>query len=155
MYNIQANGLSQALLRGSNPKFCLLAFEPLMIKKSDLKQLEVNQLISLGNKLPKLFVYHKGVVVGQAALGSVGNQTSVVISAKERISNLGKPEPRYTSIEARVAVLPKGDFVVGRLVRIPANSIKNILLFSKETVVAKATLAECNDEIFLQIQERY
>ncbi len=155
MLNLQANGLSNALLRSSNPKLNLIAFEPLMLKKSEAKSLKVDDLIALGKKLPQLYIYRKGGVVGQVALGEVDGREAVIISAKERIANLGKPEPKYTTLECRIAVLPKREFTVGKLVYIPAYSTEKILLFIKETLVARAKLVENGEVFFLQITEKY
>jgi hypothetical protein len=153
--NLQADGLSDALLRSLNPKLYLIAFEPLMLKKSEAKGLKEGDLITLGKKLPQLYIYRKGGVVGQVVLGEVDGREAVIISAKERITNLGKAKPKYTTLVCRIAVLPKREFIVGKLVYIPAHSTEKILIFVKETVVARAKLVENGEIFFLQITERY
>jgi len=155
MYNLQANGLSQAILRSHNPKLHLLSFEPLMIKKSELKALEIGDSIVLGKKLPQLYIYRKDGIVGQAQLGRAMGRESVVISAKERIDNLGKAEPKYTLLETRIATLPKSDFEVGKLVELPVESLSSILLFSRQKLVAMASLIQAGGNYALQIQKRY
>ena len=155
MLNLQANGLGNALLRSSNPKLYLIAFEPLMLKKSEGKGLKERDLITLGKKLPQLYIYRKGGVVGQVVLGEVEGREAVIISAKERITNLGKPEPKYTALECRIAILPKREFIVGKLVYIPAHSMEKILLFIKGALVATAKLVEDGEMFFLQVTETH
>jgi len=155
MVNLQADGLAQAILRSQNPKLHLLAFEPLVIKKSELKRLEEGGLIALGKKLPQLYIYRKGAVVGQAELGEVDGREAVVISAKERISNLGKTESKSVMLECRLAVLPKNSFVVGRLVMLPRATRERIEIFAKGRLLATASLVEDSEGYFLQIVQRH
>ena len=155
MYNLQADGLSRAILRSKNPKLNLIAFEPLMLKKSELKALQPHMLIALGKKLPQVYIYRKGGVVGQAKLGQVKDREVLIISAKERVSNLGKPESKYSVLECRIAILPKREFVVGKLVLLPKNVAKNIQIFMKQTLIASAALLQNDEEYFLQINEVY
>ena len=153
MSNMQANGLQQTLLRSQNPKLYYLSFEPLMFKKSELKSLKEGMVLALGKKLPQLYVCRKGVVVGQVDIGQVNGEEVVIISAKERIPNLGKPEPKHVVLECRIAVLPKSSFVVGKLVRLSGSSLDHILLFVKQELVATAALVQNEEGYFLQIQK--
>ena len=153
MINTQANGLQQALLRSPNPKLYYLSFEPLMLKKSEFKNLKAGMLLELGKKLPQLYVCRKGVVVGQVDIGQIDGKEVVVVSAKERISNLGKPEPKHLALECRIAILPKRSFVVGKLVTLSGSPLEHILLFAKEELVATAALVQNEEGYFLQIQE--
>lgn len=153
MTNTQANGLLHALLRTQNPKLYYLSFEPLMLKKSEIKSLEEGRLLALGKKLPQLYVYRKGVVVGQVDIGQINGEEVVIISAKERIPNLGKPEPKHVVLECRIAILPKSSFVVGKLVRLSGNLLDHILLFVKQELVATAALVQNKEGYFLQIQK--
>ena len=152
MSNMQANGLQQTLLRSQNPKLYYLSFEPLMLKKSELKSLKEGTVLALGKKLPQLYVYRKGVVVGQVDIGQIDGEEVVIISAKERIPNLGKPESKHVVLECRIAVLPKSSFVVGKLVRLLGSSLDHILLFVKQELVATATLVQNKEGYFLQIR---
>lgn len=152
MSNMQANGLQQTLLRSQNPKLYYLSFEPLMFKKSELKSLKEGMVLALGKKLPQLYVCRKGVVVGQVDIGQVNGEEVVIISAKERIPNLGKPEPKHVVLECRIAVLPKSSFVVGKLVRLSGSSLDHILLFVKQELVATAALVQNEEGYFLQIR---
>ncbi len=151
MYNLQANGLNQAILRSHNPKLYLLAFEPLMIKKSELKALAIGDLVILGKKLPQLYIYRKGGIVGQAKLGLAQGKEVVIILAKERIDTIGKAVPKYTLLESRIATIPKHSFTVGKLVTLTANSLGQIPLFVKEKLVATATLVQTVEGYALQI----
>ena len=155
MLNLQANGLNEALLRSANPKLYLIAFEPLMLKKTEIKQLEEGDLIQLGKRLPELYIYRKGSVVGQVALGEADGREAVIVSAKERITNLGKPEPKYTVLESRIAILPKEKFIVGKLAYLPSHATEKILLFVKEKVIATARLLEDGEQYFLEIVEKH
>jgi len=152
MVNMQANRLQQTLLRSENPKLYFISFEPLMLKKSDIKSLKAGELISLGKTLPQLYIYRKGGVVGQAQLGEVNGEASVIVSAKERMTNLGKPESKYLVLECRIALLPKQEFVVGKLVKLPKGSLNRIVLFAKQEVVATASLLQNQEGYFLQIE---
>jgi len=154
MRNTQANGLQRTLLRSQNPKLYFVSFEPFMLKKSELKSLKAGTLLHLGKKLPQLYVYRKGVVVGQVDIGQINGKEVVIVSAKERISNLGKPEPKYATVECRIAILPKKAFVVGKLVTPSGVSLDHILLFVKQELVAVAALLQNEEGYFLQIQER-
>ena len=153
MYNLQANGLTQALLRSNNPKLYHLCLEPFQVKKSEIKSLAVGHLLALGKELPLLYIYRKGAIVGQAELGRIDDAQVVIISAKERIANVGKPDAKYIKVESRIAILPKGRFVVGKLVALPAGSLEHVLLFVKGKIVATAKLVENTEGIFLQITE--
>lgn len=155
MHNLQADGLHLALLRSKSAKLHFVAFEPLMLKKSEFKSLKSKSLIFLGKKLPQTYIYRKGGIVGQATLGTVSGSEAVIVSAKERISHLGKPEPKYVSLESRMAVLPKRDFVVGKLVTLPRGTIEHILLFHKKELLATATLRENKEGYYLKIQEMH
>jgi len=155
MTNAQADGLNWALLRSNNPKLHIIAFEPLMLKKTDVKQLKVGDLLLLGKRLPELYIYRKGSVVGQLELGEADGREAVIISAKERITNLGKPEPKYIVLESRIAILPKEKFIVGKLAYLPLQATEKILLFVKEKVVVTSRLVEDGENYFLQIVEKY
>jgi len=153
MVNAQANGLAQAILRSHNPKLYLLGFEPLMVKKSEFKTLSQGDIIVLGKKLPELYLYRKGGVVGQALLGEADGNAVVIIAAKERIDNLGKAPSKYLLLESRIAVIPKASFVVGKMVSLPANSLQTILLYRKQVLVATASLVQTDQGYALQINE--
>jgi len=153
MYNLQANGLNQAILRSRNSKLYLLAFEPLMIKKSELKALSIGDLVTLGKKLPQLYIYRKGGIVGQAKLGIAHGGEVVIISAKERIDTIGKAASKYTLLESRIAVIPKVSFTVGKLVELTVNSLGQIPLFTKEKLIATASLVQTEEGYALQINE--
>ena len=155
MYNCQADGLSHALLSNYNSKLYSVAFVPMSFKKSELSSLGVSDIIEIGAKLPKLFIYKKSTVVGQARLGQVDGQNAVIISAKERIVDTGKPEPKSVVLECRFAIIPKDKFIVSRLVRIPAQSTEHILLFVKKKLIATARLVETNGVFALQIKETF
>lgn len=152
MYNSQSNSLHKALLKSKNPKLYFVSFEPMMLKKSEVKNLKKGELLFLGKELPQLYVYRKGSIVGQVDLGSTEACEAVIVSAKERISNLGKTEPKYLPLECRIALLPKQEFVVGRLVRLPKGSLDHLLLFAKQEMVAVARLMQNSEGYFLQIE---
>ncbi len=152
MYNTQSNSLQMTLLKSQNPKLYFISFEPMMLKKSEAKNLKEGDLFFLGKKLPQLYVYRKGSVVGQVDLGRSEACEAVIISAKERISNLGKTEPKYFPLECRIALLPKREFVVGKLVRLPKGSLDHLLLFTKQELVAVARLMQNSEGYFLQIE---
>jgi hypothetical protein len=153
MSNTQANGLQKTLLRSQNPKLHFISFEPLMLKKSEVKSLKAGTLLSLGKKLPQLYVYRKGAVIGQVDIGQIDDNEAVIVSAKERISNLGKPDPKYLALECRIAILPKAEFVVGKLVILPKGSLGHLLLFVKQELIATASLVQNTEGYFLQIEE--
>jgi len=155
MYNLQANGLNKALLLSDIRKRYMVAFEPLMIKKSECKQLEVGSRIVLGKALPKLYIYRKGDVVGQVNLGQVEGVERLIISAEERISNLGKPDSKCVLLECRLAILSKEDVVVGKLVSIPKGSIHHIQIFSKGKPLAAADLVQDGGALSLLVKELY
>lgn len=155
MSNLQAKGITQALLKSSNPKMNILSLEPLMIKKSELKSLGIDELIELGKKLPEFFIYRRGTVVGQAKLGQVGGKLAIVISAKERILNLDKAESKHNIIESRLAILPRGEFTVGKMIHISSASIDNIQLFVKGKLFATASLLVQDGLYYLQIKEKH
>jgi len=125
-----------------------------MLKKSELKSLKTGESIALGKKLPQLYVYRKERVIGQLSLGQTENGAVVIVSAKERIVNLGKPESKYQMLECRIALLDKEDFVVGRLVQLPTGSLEDILLVTKAEVLASAKLLQNSEGYYLQITER-
>ncbi len=152
MVNMQANRLQQTLLRSQNPKLYFIAFEPMMLKKSEAKSLKAGKLIALGKTLPQLYIYRKGSVVGQVQLGAVDGQASVIVSAKERMDNLGKPESKYLVLECRIALLPKQEFVVGKLVKLPKDALSHIVLFVKQEIIATASLLQNKEGYFLQIE---
>jgi len=152
MYNTQSNSLHKALLKSKNPKLYFVSFEPMILKKGELKNLKEGELLFLGKRLPQLYVYRKGSVVGQVELGRSEACEAVIISAKERISNLGKTEPKYVPLECRIALLPKQEFVVGKLVRLPKGSLDHLLLFAKQEMVATARLMQNSEGYFLQIE---
>jgi len=124
-----------------------------MLKKSEVKSLKTGMLLSLGKKLPQLYVYRKGAVIGQVDIGQIDDNEAVIVSAKERISNLGKPEPKYLTLESRIAILPKTEFVVGKLVILPKGSLSHLLLFVKQELIATASLVQNTEGYFLQIEE--
>ncbi len=154
MSNTQANGLRKTLLRSQNPKLHFISFEPLMLKKNEAKNLKAGTLLSLGKKLPQLYVYRKDAVIGQVDIGQIDDHEAVIVSAKERISNLGKPEPKYLTLECRIAILPKAEFVVGKLVTLPRGVLDHLLLFVKQELIATASLVQNTEGYFLQIEER-
>jgi len=141
------------MLRSKNPKLNLIAFEPLMLKKSELKSLQPNSIIALGGKLPQIYIYRKGAVIGQASLGQIEGREVVIISAKERMTNLGKPESKYAVLECRIAILPKQEFVVGKLVPLPKSVVEHIQIFMKQTLIASAALLQNDEGYVLQINE--
>jgi len=151
MHNTQLHGLHRTLLRSQHPKLYFVSFEPLMLRKSDAENLQPGQKIFLGKRLPQLYVYRKGGVVGQVDLGQVEGREALIVSAKERISNLGKEEPKYLALECRMALLPKQEFVVGKLVHLPQDSLQHLLLFIKQEQVASASLMQNSEGYFLQI----
>lgn len=153
MHNTQLYGLNRTLLRSQHSKLYFVSFEPLMLRKSDAKDLKPGRKIFLGKRLPQLYVYRKGSVVGQVNLGQIGGEEALIISAKERISNLGKAEPKYLTLECRIALLPKQEFVVGKLVHLPQGSLRCLLLFVKQEPVASASLTQNSEGYFLQIEE--
>ena len=155
MYNAQSDGLYRALLRSQNSKLYFISFEPLILKKSESKELKIGELLSLGKELPQLYVYRKGNIVGQADLGHINGNAAVIISAKEHISSLGKPESKHIVLECRVATLPKDTFVVGKLTVLPKDSLSHIVLLVKQKPIAVASLMQSKEGYFLQIEEWY
>jgi len=107
----------------------------------------------MGSKLPNLYIYRKGIVVGQAKIGRVDNGEAVIISAKERITDIDKAEEKYTPIECRFATIPKEKFVVGKLVELASLATDNILILSKKKLLASARLVKGNKEYLLEIKE--
>ena len=155
MYNVQSSGLHRALLRSQNSKLYYLSFEPLMLRKSEYKALKAGDLLSLGKELPQPYIYRKGNIVGQADLGQIDGNTAAIVSAKEHISNLGKPEAKHILLECRIAVLSKNTFVVGKLALLPKDSLSHIVLFVKQKPIAAASLMQNKEGYFLQIEEQY
>jgi len=155
MGDLQANGLHQALLRSNNSKLNRLVLEPLMMKKSEFKLLSVGDLILLGKTLPPLYIYRKNGIVGQATVGVDEGREVILITAKERMDNLGKPDPKYFLLTSRIAVIPKEQFIVGKLVRLPEEAFSHILLYAKEELIATAKIVKCKKAYCLQISECY
>lgn len=140
-------------MRSNNAKLNYLSFEPIYVKKSDISAMKTGDILELGHKFPKLYVYRKGKVIGQARLGVVDKNISVVISAKERIVDIDKAESKSVIMEARLAVMPKDKFVVSKLVQIPSASIEKIMLFVKKRAIATAKLVTNNKNFALQITD--
>jgi len=153
MVNQQANSLIHAVLKRGNAKLHLLCFEPLIIRKGALKKLAKNDTIALGKKLPDLYIYRKGMVVGQAELGQIDGRETIIVSAAERIANLGKADTKHAVLECRIAIVPKEAFVVGKLFPIPKDSLASMLLFVKGKQIASVALKHSDEGYFLQVNE--
>ncbi len=153
MHNVQADGISLALLRNYSPNLYYLSFEPISIKKSEISDIKIGDIIDIGSKLPQSYIYSKGTVVGQAKLGMIEGKEAIVISAKERIVDTGKPDAKSVAMECRLAIIPEADFVVSTLVHIPTHSIENILLVVNKKPIAMARLVDYDSRFALQIKE--
>lgn len=153
MYNLQADGISLALLRNYSPNLYYLSFEPISVKKSEISDIKIGDIMDIGSKLPQLYIYRKGIVVGQARLGMTEGKEAIVISAKECIIDTGKPNAKSVAMECRLAIIPKTDFVVSTLVHIPTHSIGNILLVVNKKPIAMARLVDYDSRFALQVKE--
>ena len=153
MHNLQSISLREAVLSTKRAKIYTVAIEPFEIKKSEVKKMQVGDLVELGTQRPQIYIYRNGIVVGQAKLGLDENQEAVMINAKERIVNQGKPKAKYMILEGRIAILKKGDFVVGKITKLPSGSVENIMLFANDKLLALAKILRDKNGYYYRIEE--
>ncbi len=153
MRNLQSIALREVVLSTKRAKIYIIAIEPYEIKKSEIKKLQIGDLIDLGSKKPQIYIYRNGIVVGQAKFGLDENKEVVMVLAKERISNQGKPRPKSVVLDGRVATLKKSDFIVGKITKLPDGSVKNIMLFANDKLFALASLVQDATGYYYRIEE--
>jgi len=153
MFNTQVNDLNHIILTSNSKKHNFLTFEPIIMKKNDLASIEIGSIIDIGNNIPKLYIYQDDVIVGQARLGQIDENESIIISAKERMVSTKKAGSKSTILHCRIAIIHEDVFIVSTLIPIVKGSLNNIKIINENRHIATARLVEYNNHYALEIME--
>ncbi len=153
MYNAQANRLNRLIMSSDSQVHNFLTIEPISIRKSQLRDMRVGDIIDIGDTMPKLYIYQSNIIVGQARLGESNGLKSIIISAKEIMVSVKKAEPKYVILYCRMAIIQESDFTVSRLVTIAQDALENIVVLQNGKSIATAKLVRYGKRYALEIME--
>lgn len=125
----------------------------LLIKKKALKKLTVGDIIPLQSTNITVDIVDGTKVVAHGIYGHYNNEPSILVNGfpKEQISR--EKVKKYDTINICLGHIEKSQLDEKKIIKIDQKSKADASIYSREKLLAEATLIQIEDDMALQIEE--
>jgi hypothetical protein len=151
MSNRQADALWIGVLGGDLNNRTYLALKTTHIAPQSLKNLKVGNLIERFDPL-YLRIVRGTEVIARAKLGRIGRREAIhIVSLKPPLSSSVNIPSEHARLEARLRLLPDGDYAVGDLLEYDEPLSRSIVLLADGRPVALGEMVEYDNDVVVRI----